>query len=317
MIISTLNAQPPMGKFDSKSRPPKVEPDNAWVATNRSVTSIASFQTYPTPARGANTQGSYMLYLPKEYASTIKKYPVIYYFHGGNGSQQDGEWLMKKIDTAIASGKMPPVIIVSVQALPIGWYCNANVGAKGVISGPIEDVLIQNLIPHIDATYRTIASYKGRGIEGWSMGGFGATRLAFKYPNTFGFASSLAGAVIDFKDEHNPQYLENTFGPTTGNEATKSEAYFNSVHPKKYAKENASLIKHNVKVRLLVGKEDWLYSNKGKLITKNFSDYLTSLDIPNEYTVLEGLGHMLPSDFDQNKAAYPIQFWINAFKNQK
>jgi enterochelin esterase-like enzyme len=317
MIVSTINAQPPMGKFDPKSRSPGAEPDTAWVATNKTVPSIARFETYPTPARGANTQGSYMLYLPKEYASTTKKYPVIYYFHGGNGSQRDGEWFIKKMDAAIASGKMPPVIIISVQALPIGWYCNANVGAQGVISGPIEDVLIQNLIPHIDATYRTIASYQGRGIEGWSMGGFGATRLAFKYPNTFGFASSLAGAVIDFKDEHNPQYLENTFGPATGKEAQKSEEYFNSVHPKKYAKENALLIKQNVKIRLLVGKEDWLYSSKGKLITKNFSDYLTNLGIKNEYTVLEGLGHMLPSDFDQNKAEYPLQFWIDAFKNQK
>lgn len=44
------------------------------------------------------------------------------------------------------------------------------------------------------------------------MGGFGAIRLAFKFPEMFGFTSSIAGALIEFKDEHNPQYLVNTFG---------------------------------------------------------------------------------------------------------
>lgn len=61
-------------------------------------------------------------------------------------------------------------------------------------------------------------------------GGLGATRLAFKYPNLFGFASSLAGALIDFTDEHNPQYLTNTFGPNQGADRDKSIAYFNSVY---------------------------------------------------------------------------------------
>lgn len=291
------------------------DPDTAWVSPNKTVPAFASYQLYPTPARGIGTQGSFMLYLPKEYATTNKRYPVIYFFHGGNGAQRDAEWLMKKMDKAIEEGKMPPVIIVGVQALPIGWYCNANVGAKGVVSGPVENVLIQNLIPFIDSTYRTIASGKGRGVEGWSMGGFGATRLAFKYPNTFGYVSSLAGALIDFKDEHNPQYLENTFGPSKGDDAEKSEAYFNSVHPRVFAKQNAALIKQNIKIRLMVGKEDWLYNNNGKFITRLFSEYLTSLHIPNSYTVIDGVGHMLPQAFDSNQVEYPIQFWIDAFKN--
>ena len=111
-----------------------------------------------------------MIYLPEEYKNTNNRYPVIYYFMGEMGTR-GGQWLMKEIDKAIKAQKMPPVIIVSVQALPIGWYCNANVGAKGVISGPVENVLINNLVPYIDDHYRTIASSPGRGLEGWSMGG--------------------------------------------------------------------------------------------------------------------------------------------------
>jgi predicted peptidase len=176
------------------------DPDTAWVSPNMSVPSFATYKLYPTPERGDGTFGSFMIYLPVEYNNTTKSYPVIYYLHGGNGNQREGQWLMKEMDKAIKAQKMEPVIIVSVQALPIGWYCNANVGAEGVVSGPVENVIIKNLVPFIDAHYRTIAKPAGRGLEGWSMGGFGAIRLAFKYPELFGFTSSIAGALIDFQD---------------------------------------------------------------------------------------------------------------------
>ena len=290
------------------------DPDTAWISPNKSVPSFATYQLYPTPERGKDTFGSYMIYLPEEYKNTTRRYPVIYYLHGGNGNQREGQWLMKELDKAIKAQKMLPVIIVSVQALPIGWYCNANVGAKGVISGPVENVLIKNLIPYIDSHYRTIANPSGRGLEGWSMGGFGAIRLAFKYPELFGFSSSIAGALIEFQDEHNPQYLVNTFGPAIGPGSEKSIEYFNSVHPRFYASKNAELIKKNVKIRLIVGDQDWLYNNNGKLITSLFSDYLDSLGIKHEYSVLKDVGHMIPIEYANGTREYPVQFWGDAFK---
>jgi S-formylglutathione hydrolase FrmB len=293
------------------------DPDTAWVSPNKSVPSFATYQLYPTPERGKDTFGSFMIYLPEEYKNTSNRYPVIYYLHGGNGNQREGQWLMNEIDRAIEAQKMPPVIIVSVQALPIGWYCNANIGAKGVISGPVENVIIKNLVPYIDAHYRTIDNSSGRGLEGWSMGGFGAIRLAFKYPELFGFTSSVAGALIEFQDEHNPQYLVNTFGPATGTGSERSIDYFNSVHPKYYARKNAELIKNNVKIRLIVGDQDWLYNNNGKLITKIFSHYLDSLGIKHEYKVLKNVGHMVPAEFANGTREYPIQFWVDAFKSIK
>jgi S-formylglutathione hydrolase FrmB/glyoxylase-like metal-dependent hydrolase (beta-lactamase superfamily II) len=290
------------------------DPDTAWVSPNKLVPSFATYQLYPTPERGEDTFGSFMIYLPVEYNNTTKSYPVIYYLHGGNGNQREGQWLMNEMDKAIKAQKMEPVIIVSVQALPIGWYCNANVGAEGVVSGPIEDVIIKNLVPYIDAHYRTIAKPTGRGLEGWSMGGFGAIRLAFKYPELFGFTSSIAGALIDFQDEHNPQYLANTFGPTSGTNSEKSIEYFNAVHPRFYARQNAELIKNNLKVRLIVGDQDWLYNNNGKFITKIFSDCLDSLGIKHEYSVLKNVGHMVPIEFANGTREYPVQFWADAFK---
>ncbi len=301
----------------AQSRPDRIQdsdPDTAWVYPDKSVPSFATYQVYPTPERGRDTYGSFMLYLPEEYKNTSNRYPVIYYLHGGNGNQREGKWLMNEIDKAIKAQKMQPVIIVSMQALPIGWYCNANVGAKDVISGPVEDVLIKDLIPYIDTHYRTIAKPSGRGLEGWSMGGFGAIRLAFKYPELFGCTSSIAGALIEFQDEHNPKYLVNTFGPATGPGSEKSIEYFNAVHPRFYASKNTELIKKNVKVRLIVGDKDWLFNNNGKLITTIFSNYLDSLGIKHEYTVLKNVGHMVPAEFTNGTREYPVQFWVDAFK---
>lgn len=291
------------------------DPDTAWVSPNKNVASFAQYQLYPTPSRGKGTQGSFLIYLPEEYGKTNKHYPVIYYLHGGMATQREGQWLMQQMDNAIKSQTMPPVIIVSAQALPIGWYCNANTSANGVISGPVEDVLIKDLIPYIDSHYRTIADHRGRGLEGWSMGGFGAMRLAFKFPNVFGFASSIAGAVIDFQDEYNSLNLVNTFGHATGADAEKSIAYFKSIHPKLYAQQNTELIKKNVKIRLIVGTKDKLFAYKGKAITKNFCNYLDSLGIQNEYSVIKDVGHMIPIEYKKGTLNYPIRFWIDAFKD--
>ena len=77
------------------------DPDTAWVSPNKSVPSFATYQLYPTPERGKNTFGSFMIYLPEEYKNTSNRYPVIYYLHGGNGTQREGKWLMNEIDKAI------------------------------------------------------------------------------------------------------------------------------------------------------------------------------------------------------------------------
>lgn len=92
---------------------------------------------------------------------------------GGTGNQREATWMVRRIHTAISRGEMEPVIIVSPQAMPIGWYVNGNMADPKVQTGPIEDVLIRDLIPYVDSHYRTVASAKGRALEGFSMGGCG------------------------------------------------------------------------------------------------------------------------------------------------
>lgn len=306
------------GAYDPDHNPLSMTtPDAAWVDPCIHTSELGEYHVFPSPSRGRGTHASYALYLPDEYTKVPRKrFPVIYFLHGGNGNQREaGNWLMVQVDRLIKAGTLPPTIVVCAQGLPIGWYVNAREAADGVLSGPVEDVLIKDLIPHIDATYRTVATREGRGIEGWSAGGFGALRSAFKYPETFGYVSSLAGAVIDFDDEPMKQYITNTFGPI---DDPASAAYFNSVRPHYYVEHNAGAIKaKGVKVRLLVGDGDWLYDKDGKKITENFGKLLTQYGIDHTYTVIPGVDHMITEAIAAGTLAYPSDFWEQAFAKFK
>jgi hypothetical protein len=152
-------------------------PRDSWVDPVTNPIPGTTYHLFPTPVRGENKQGSYLIYLPKGYSTSEKRYPVIYWLHGGNGNSREGSWMCGQLDAAMQRGDMPPCIVVFVQGLPIGWYNNSKDGSM-----PVEDVIIKDLIPHIDGTYKTISKREARGVEGMSMGGYGALHLGFKYP---------------------------------------------------------------------------------------------------------------------------------------
>lgn len=306
MAVSSVRAAEPADSLDLPTgRLDWVDPVHATPVNTRYV-------LYPTPARGEGTQGSCMVYLPDVYDSDPeRRFPVIYYLHGGTGNQREASWLIERAHRAIADGRMDPVIIVSPQALPIGWYVNANTADPKVTSGPIEDVMIDNLIPFIDTTYRTVASPRGRGIEGFSMGGRGAVNLAFSHPALFGAVSSVAGALVNWDEEPVQRALECTFGDTAD---PFSKAYFDSWHPRTAACRNArEIIARGMKVRLFVGDRDRLYLENGTHITGRFHDELSRLGIPHAFTVVPGANHNPREIFADEVNPYDFGFWREAF----
>lgn len=129
-----------------------------------------------------NEQVGYCIYLPPEYETeSEKRFPVVYYLHGGRpGSELKSIKLAKFIHGHIETGKVAPMIYVFVNGGPVSHYNMPNKpGSQGA------DIFVNELIPHIDSKYRTIASRDGRGIEGFSQGGRGTTRLMFRYPELF------------------------------------------------------------------------------------------------------------------------------------
>ena len=284
-----------------------------WIDPIKTTPENTHYVLYPTLQREEGTQGSFMIYLPDEYHQTKdKRYPVIYYLHGGTGNQREATWMIRKIHAAIQGGKMKPVIVVSPQALPIGWYVNGNMNDPKVKTGPIEDILIKDLIPYVDAHYRTINSSSGRGIEGFSMGGCGALRLAFKHPHMFSAVSSVAGAVVNWEEEHMTHALECTFGDVDN---PASKAYFDSLHPSVFATQNAhEIIRSDMKIRLYVGTADKLYNDNGAPITTRFHLLLDSLKIPHTYDIVDGAGHNPMELFAPGKLEYDTSFWERAFE---
>jgi enterochelin esterase-like enzyme len=268
--------------------------EHQWIDPVRDDQPHSTFQLYPQPSRradGSDPQGSYQLYLPPGYADDEStRYPVLYWLHGGfQHSRQDA--VVERIDRAIRAGTVPPCIVVLPQALPIGWYVDSKDNAR-----PIEQVMVHDLISHVDAAYRTLAVRESRWIEGFSMGGFGAFHLAFKHPTLFGRVSALAPSILrDIADE--PAYrVDNTF--------FGDEAYYNAVAPWGVLLANAPQIRELLAIRLCVGTADTrLYAAVHRM-----RDDLAALDIPFEYHEAPGAAHVAPDVIDGLGDDYP-GFW--------
>jgi S-formylglutathione hydrolase FrmB len=135
--------------------------------------------------------------LPPDYETSAKRYPVLYALTGYTGSGpmllNYSGWtpnLQQRIDRLMSEGKLPPAIYV----LP---DCFTRYGGSQYVNstaiGRYEDYLIDEIIPHVDAVYRTIASPAGRGIFGKSSGGYGAIRLGMLRPDVFGALACHSG----------------------------------------------------------------------------------------------------------------------------
>lgn len=154
----------------------------SWVspASNSKMSQIAKglqHGTFQSPSMKLDV--GYHIYLPPSYGSDNEaRFPVVYHLHGGRpGGEFKSINLAGYVDKAIRDGKLCPTIYVFPNGGPMSWY---NYPEKENALG--EDVFVKELIPHIDKTYRTIGSRKGRAIEGFSQGGRGATRILFKHP---------------------------------------------------------------------------------------------------------------------------------------
>ncbi|TWT53575.1 Endo-1,4-beta-xylanase Z precursor [Rubripirellula amarantea] len=123
----------------------------------------------------------YYVYLPPGYDTSEDRYPVVYHLHGGRpGGENKAIRLSRFIDAAIQKGTIKPTIYVFPNGGPISWY-----DMPELEHGMGESVFIDELIPHIDSTYRTWGTREGRALEGYSQGGRGVTRIMFKHPDLF------------------------------------------------------------------------------------------------------------------------------------
>lgn len=129
--------------------------------------------------------------LPRDYATTKTRYPVLYLLHGATGGH--GDWNAQSGIAAYVADL--PLIVVMPDANGDSFYLNS----PG--KGKVEDYFTRELIPAIDRMFRTEARKEKRVIAGLSMGGYGAWRLALNHPNLFTAAASLSGAFVLGEEE--------------------------------------------------------------------------------------------------------------------
>ncbi len=140
----------------------------------------------------------YTVYLPEGYDSSKDRYPVLYLLHGASGHQES--WIQKGdvqriADEVLKAGNARDMIIVMPDARGTDQCAGPNMGYFNVKGWAYEDYFFQEFIPHIDNTYRTIASKDGRAVAGLSMGGGGAIVYAQRHPDVFQASYSTSGLL--------------------------------------------------------------------------------------------------------------------------
>ena len=136
----------------------------------------------------------YCVFLPTSYdTEKARRFSVLYFLHGLGDNEQSlinlGGWSL--VEYLREKGRIGDFIIVAPEGGRT-FYVNSSDGRVRY-----EDFFIREFIPLVDHSYRTRAVRGSRGITGVSMGGYGALRYAFAYPQMFGSVSSHMGALME------------------------------------------------------------------------------------------------------------------------
>src|SRR5580704_13561695 len=137
---------------------------------------------------GIDSVRKILVYLPAGYdESSPQRYPAIYFlpnpFEDSYRFDFDHRDAQGLFDRAIAAGVIEKFILVAVDMnTPLGssWYVNSSG------TGNWEDFMIQELVPYIDANFKTLPDRNSRGIAGIFIGGYGAIRFGMRRPDVFG-----------------------------------------------------------------------------------------------------------------------------------
>ncbi len=232
----------------------------------------------------AHTRVSYHLYTPEVYdADKERRFPVLYWLHGSGGGGAGIAPVAAHFEAAIRAGKIPPLLIVFPNGMKSSMWCDS---ADGRV--PMETVVIRELIPHVDATCRTLTNRASRLLEGFSMGGYGAARLGFKHHALFGAISIFAGGPFDQelrgpRIRGNPAEREQLLQSVYGGDLK----IFQAQSPQRLAEQNAPALRDGrLRIRMATGGRDSTLE-----LNRQLSEQLKRLNIPHTFAALPGVEH--------------------------
>ncbi len=162
------------------------------------------------PSKSTNTSRRAFVYTPPDYEKDqSKRYPVLYLQHGWG--EDETAWTNQGhanliMDNLLAEGKCKPFIIVNTY----GMTNDVKIGQMALFKiEPFQTVLIDELIPYIDANFRTIADQAHRGMTGLSMGGMETQTITLANLNVFSHIGLFSGGSITMNDVNNNPDFKN------------------------------------------------------------------------------------------------------------
>jgi len=231
------------------------------------------------PSKILKMDRKYAIYLPADYETSNRSYPVLYLLHGAGDDQtgwvQFGE--VKSItDKAIQDGKCTAMIIV----MPDG-----NTGQRGYFNSPkgdwnYEDFFFQEFMPFIEKTYHIRAEKRYRAISGLSMGGGGTFMYALHHPELFSSACPLSAytgpiTLQDASDRLKKQYPDISDADIAKNFSNQSATELINAMPEDQKK--------SVRWYIDCGDDDFLY--EGNCLVHIA---MRKKDIPHEFRIRDG-----------------------------
>ncbi len=229
-----------------------------------------------------NMERKYALYLPPDYESSERSYPVLYLLHGGGDDQtgwvQFGE-VLHIADKAIEQGLATPMIIV----MP-----DADTGRRGY-SNTIkndwryEDFFIEELMPYVEKQYRIKGEKRYRAVAGLSMGGNGTFIYALHHPHLFSSACPLSAGTGPLTEEDVVNRLRR-YGAEES-EVTEQEikAYYERESVVHLVKTMPADSLKAVRWYMDCGDDDFLYKGNALVHIE-----MRDRDIPHEFRIRDG-----------------------------
>jgi S-formylglutathione hydrolase FrmB len=248
------------------------------------------------PSKYVGSDVSYCALLPPSFAANkTKTFPILYLLHGLGDNEQtlinSGIWNMVE---DLQSQKQIGEFVIVTPAGGRSFYINAKApaptakAAKSRLSN-YEDFFIKEFVPQIERKYHAGGSRSRRAIAGISMGGFGALRTAFKYPQMFSAVAAHSAALI----EKMPRGAENTpvgmiLGSVFG--SPFDPAYWESQSPFAFAQSQSLANLRGLKIYFDCGDQDSYGFDTG---ARALDALLTKRKVAHEFHIYPG-GHDWP-----------------------
>ena len=233
------------------------------------------------PSKILKMDRKFAVYLPPDFETSTRSYPVLYLLHGSGDDQtgwvQFGE-VLRIADNAIKDGTATPMVII----MPDG-----NTGRRGYFNDPkgdwnYEDFFFKELVPYVEKKYRIKSDKRYRAIAGLSMGGGGSFVYALHHPEMFSSACPLSAATGPMTVEDAKKQLTRTIPNVTDSVVTQ---YYN--RHSVVALVNAVPDDQKKAVRWYIddGDDDFLYEGNCMVHIA-----MRKKEIPHEFRIRDG-GH--------------------------